>query len=99
MAHKGRGIQQSGSNFLLELVFIGRNAGWARFFFARRRQFDADVLEVRQGELPKYGGKRPVQAALSACEYRFLASFAENAAQRKMGWYTHSVALVTSDTA
>jgi len=38
----------------------------------RRRRFDAGVLDVRQGELTKYGGKRPAQTALSACEYRFL---------------------------
>ena len=56
----------------LEPVFIGRNTGWVRDFFARRSQFDADVLEVRQGELTKYGGKRPAQTVLSACEYRFL---------------------------
>ncbi len=60
------------SNKYLEPVFISRNAGWARGFFARRRQFDAGVLDVRQGEWTKYGGKRPAQAALSACEYRFL---------------------------
>ncbi len=27
-------------------------------FFARRRQFDAGVLDVRQGKLAKHGGKR-----------------------------------------
>jgi len=37
------------------------------------RRFDAGgILCVFQGKATKYGGKRLAQAALIACEYRFL---------------------------
>ena len=41
---------------LLEPVFILKNAGWARDFFARRSQFDAGILDVLQGNLAMHGG-------------------------------------------
>ncbi len=42
-------------------------------FFAGQRKFNLGVLDVRQGELTKYGEKRPARTALSVYEYRFLS--------------------------
>jgi len=41
-------------------------------FSRQARRFDAGILCVFQGKATKYDGKRPAQAALTACEYRFL---------------------------
>jgi len=50
------------------------------------RRFDAGgILCVFQGKAPKYGGKRPAQAALIACEYRFLYRKAARKAARTLG--------------
>ncbi len=42
-------------------------------FFRQTRQFSAGILDVFQGKLTQYGGKRPVQTVLNVYEYRFLS--------------------------
>ncbi len=56
----------------LEPVFTGGVRWMGEGFSRQSRRFDAGILCVFQGEATQSDGKRPVQTAYNAREYRFL---------------------------
>ncbi len=57
---------------IIEPVFISGKYRMGERFSRQTRQFSAGILDVFQGKLTQYGGKRSAQAVFTACEYRFI---------------------------